>query len=340
MPLSIPPLPRGKDLWRPVLLRLPMVELLRRGHLDGLDPVWLPDSGSFRFLADPFGFHHGGVLHVLAERYDYRDRHGAIELLRLDPAGAVLDRREVLREPWHLSYPITVEQDGERFMLPEAHRSGGLRLYRMDPADPGRWHAEARLLLDAVPVDATPFHHDGLWWLFYSPAEPAPARQSRLHLAWAERLQGPWHPHRRNPVRCCRRSARPGGTPVATADGIVLPVQDCGHTYGGAIRPLLIRELHPDRFDAGAGTRFVPPAALAPFTAGLHTMAACGELTLLDAKRQAPMLPGLVLDVRRLLRDADGRRPAGPDPRYRERVPVRGEMVSRTAVARGSAMRN
>lgn len=66
---------------------------------------------------------------------------------------------------------------------------------------------------------------------------------------------------------------------------IVLPMQDCTRSYGGAVRPLRIERLTPAIFEAEAGEALRPPAALAPFTDGLHTLAALGDRTLVDIKR-------------------------------------------------------
>ena len=107
--------------------------------------------------------------------------------------------------------------------------------------------------------------HDGLWWLFYASADRAADKTGALFAAWAERLTGPWHPHPGNPLRTDPTSSRPGGTPVVIDGRLMLPVQDCSDTYGGAIRPLWIDRLTPDGFSAEAGTAITAPAALTPF---------------------------------------------------------------------------
>jgi hypothetical protein len=81
-------------------------------------------------------------------------------------------------------------------------------------------------------------------------------------------------------------STRPGGTPVEVDGVLILPVQDCRQTYGGAIRPLSIHRLDPERFEADAGAPIMAPADFAPFDVGLHTLSAMGDCTLVDVKQR------------------------------------------------------
>jgi len=294
-----------KDIWRPAIVGAPIAAIVARGSIAGLPLTWLPPMGSFRFLADPFGHWRDGLLHVFVEAYDYRVRIGAIEVLRYDADLTLVDRAWALREPWHLSYPIVWEAEGTTWMLPEAHRSGGLTLYRAVDF-PTRWEPACRIDLDHVAIDATPLWHDGLWWLFYSPASGKRDRTAALHVAFAERLTGPWRPHPLNPVRHDAASARPGGTAQAIDGHVMLPVQDCSATYGGAIRPLWFDRLDPSRAEMRAGPPIGGGATLAPYSEGLHTLAAAGEVTLIDAKRTELSLHGLsieaIREARKLLR--------------------------------------
>jgi len=292
----------GKDIWRIGIVRAPAGEIAA-GGLEGRDVAWLDPGAPFTFLADPFGVWRDGRLHLFAEAYDYRTRRGVIDHLAFDGDFRLIARRTVLAEPWHLSYPFVFEAEGETWLLPEAHRSGTLTLYRAAEF-PHRWEPVARLALDTPAIDATPFRHEGRWWLAYSPDGGQAEKQGRLHLAFAERLTGPWTPHAGNPVRVDRTSARPGGTPLMLDGALHLAVQDCGRTYGGAIRLLRIDALSPERFVAEAGPAIGPPAAAAPYVDGLHTLAACGPATLIDVKRIDRSPAGLWIDVQRRLQGA------------------------------------
>lgn len=290
-----------RDIWRLGLVHAPIQAVAAAGALDAFRIDWLAPGPALTFHADPFGLWRDGRLHLFAEAYDYRTRRGVIAVQIYDVELRLLDQQTVLSEPWHLSYPFVFEADGETWMLPEAHRSGTLSLYRAK-AFPAVWEKVASFGLDAPAIDATPFLWDGRWWLAYAPGGSRAAKQSHMHLAFADRLTGPWTPHPGNPVRIDFTSSRPGGSPFAGQDGgLVLPVQDCTATYGGAIRPLRIVELSPGSLRAEAGPPIAPPLQAAPFLDGLHTLSSCGDLTLLDVKRIDRSLSGFAVSLGRRL---------------------------------------
>lgn len=290
----------AKDIWRIGVGKLG-IQACRDGQaLAAAEIRWLDSGPPFTFLADPFGLWRDGELHLFAEAYDYRTRHGVIDHLRLDADLNLLHRATVLAEPWHLSYPYVFEAEGETWMAPEAHRSGAFTLYRARRF-PELWEPAGRFELDGPAIDPTLFRHEGLWWMAYAPVGSQAEKQGRLHLAFAERLTGPWTPHAGNPVRIDRSSSRPGGTPFELDGQLTLPVQDCAATYGGAIRLLRIEALTPDRFVAAAGDALRAPPSAAPFRDGLHTLSSCGPFTLLDAKRVDRSPAGLAIDAMRRL---------------------------------------
>lgn len=293
-------MPLQTDIWRLGVVQAPLDAILQAGDLERFDIVWAPEEPAYAFLADPFGLWRDGSLHVFAETFDYRTRHGAIDLLRFDAAFRLLDRRRVLTEPWHLSYPQVFEADGETWLLPEAYRSGCLTLYRA-ALFPDVWEPMARIELDEPAIDATPFRYGGLWWLAYSPSRKKAARQSHLHLAYAEKLTGPWTPHPDNPVRIDRASARPGGSAIISDGDVLIPMQDCTRTYGGAIRPLRITRLTPETLRAEAGASIRAPRSAWPYIDGLHTLSAAGPVTLVDVKKINQSPTGIVIDAGRVL---------------------------------------
>jgi hypothetical protein len=288
-------MPIRNDIWRSGIVAAPIGQVLGQGFADS-NITWLPEGERFTFDADPFGIWRDERLYVFVEHYDYRVRVGGIDVLCFDAGLALQWRRPALREAWHLSYPFVFEHGGGIWMLPESHRAGALRLYRAR-SFPGDWEPVAVIGLDRVPVDATPVFFEERWWLFYSPATSRLDKIGKLHVAFADRLEGPWHPHPGNPVRVDRSSARCGGTPAIVDGQLVLPMQDCRRTYGGGIRFLHVRRLTTTAFEAEAGAEITADARLAPHDQGLHTLSACGPVTLFDAKYIDAGLRGIGIDI-------------------------------------------
>lgn len=280
--------PPRSDFWQVGVVRTPIRSFLDPA-VPGFNPddiTWLPDPGPWRYLADPFGVQRNGHTHVFVEAFDYRSKHAVIEHHELDKNFAWCGKSTVLQGPHHLSYPFIIEDQGETFMLPECHRSGELVLYRAKRF-PHEWVREAVLLKDMPVAEASVIKHAGRWWMFFTLVGGQKRDQRELHLAFADQLTGPWQLHPLNPLLDDLHGARPGGTPFVSSDGdIILPVQDCSRTYGGAVRLLWITNVTPE---TTVITRLVPQVTGGMFSEthreGCHTLSRCGDVTLIDAKR-------------------------------------------------------
>lgn len=269
------------DDWRAGFARRPLVQVMEAGLPAPDDIVWLPPCArEFQYLADPFGIERDGVVTVFVEAYDYRTRRGDIRFYQFDRVN-LIGQGLALAEPFHLSYPSLIENEGRLYMLPEAHKSGALTLYVCERF-PDRWLPVARLL-DMPAIDATVTHHDGRWWMFYALPGPDDQAMRQLHIAWADRLIGPWRPHERNPVQSGFSDSRPGGSTFIHDGRLHLPVQDCGGGYGRAIHMLRIDDLSPSTFSATRVRRFEPDGLLPGFEDGLHTLSG-DRITFVDVK--------------------------------------------------------
>ncbi len=280
--------PPASDFWRVGVVAAPITELMQPTAAAELRPrvTWLPDAGPWRYLADPFGLRRGDTTHVFVEAFDYRTKHAVIEHHELGPNLAWRGKQIVLSRPFHLSYPFIVQDQGEVFMIPECHRAGEIALYRARRF-PFQWVRETALLPNTPGAEASVIHHEDRWWMFYTIVGPKARDQRELHLASSDNLVGPWKPHRLNPILDDRTGARPGGTPFLTAAGdLVLPVQDCSQTYGGALHLLRFKTLSRDSVTTERlPTRLTGDLFSATHHDGCHTLAACGNQTLVDTKR-------------------------------------------------------
>src|SRR3954453_4419521 len=93
------------------------------GNLSGSRWNVLADPGN-HFYADPFPITWQGRTFVFFEDLDHRVGKGIISAIEFDDAGPVGEVVPVLNEPWHLSYPFLIEDDGALWMIPESSTNG------------------------------------------------------------------------------------------------------------------------------------------------------------------------------------------------------------------------
>lgn len=244
--------------------------------------------GSFRFLAEPFGIERLGTLTVFVQAFDYRVRRGRIRFYQYDARNRLVSEGLALAEPWHLSYPFLIEDEGELYMLPSATKSGSLTLYRCRRF-PDQWEPAA--LLSGLPVsNASVVRHEGAWWMFFALPGPDERAMRELHVAHAPHLQGPWRRLSQGPALQGYDLARPGGTPLLVDGHIHLPVQDCRRTEGAALNILRITDLSPRTMDFEPVGRIEPARLLPGFTDGLRTLSGYGAAAFFDVKaiRRSP----------------------------------------------------
>jgi hypothetical protein len=271
------------DLWRPGIVHASLPEVLACSDTRALSITWLPDQAEFTYLADPFGIWQGDILHIFAEAYDYRTKRGVIHRFAYDKSFKLIDSALAMAAPHHLSYPFIIEHEEQIYMLPEAYESGRLTLFRAKEF-PGGWEPVCDLL-DQPAIDASVTHHNGLWWMFYTLPGPNRHAESALYVASSKNLTGPWKAHDQNPVQRGMESSRPGGTPVVVDGELLVPTQDCTQSYGGAINLLHVSDLTPTTWQARMTRHFAGKDFAGAWTDGLHTLSACGPVTLIDCKR-------------------------------------------------------
>jgi hypothetical protein len=187
-----------------------------------------------RFYADPFLFKRDGKNYLFLEDYRYSEARAIISCAEVGPQGALSEPVEVLRRPYHLSYPFLFECDGHIYMIPETRQNRTVELYRAD-SFPARWSLAAVLLEDVGAVDATIHQSDGKFWMFVGLSNDRYSSCDELGLFYAESLFGPWKPHRSNPIVSDVRRARPAGALFYQDGKLIRPSQDCSKAYGYAL---------------------------------------------------------------------------------------------------------
>lgn len=197
------------------------------------------------FVADPFLMQAGKGWDMFFELFNLDRGRGTIGLAHSDDGLNWQYAREVLIEPFHLSYPNIYTWDGQHYMVPETGAAGSVRLYRA-ARYPDGWVYERDLLQAPHAVDASPFEYGGQWWMFVDISE---GRCDTVHLFGAADLRGPWKEHPASPiVRGDPRRARPAGKPLLIDGRLIRLAQDCVPVYGAALRAFEVIELTPTSY--------------------------------------------------------------------------------------------
>jgi hypothetical protein len=209
-----------------------------------LAPEMLAPAIAASGVADPFLVRHGGAWHMFFEIENRHTGRGEIGLAQSADGVAWRFVQTVLAESFHLSYPLVLEDEGEFFMVPEGAAGGGVRLYRATDF-PRAWTFDRELVAGDI-ADATPFRHDGKWWMI---AVEGFGQRDTMVIYCADRLRGPWRPHRGNPLAPGnRRSARPAGRVVRHGGRLVRFAQDDEQQYGRCVRAWVIDALTEESY--------------------------------------------------------------------------------------------
>ena len=197
------------------------------------------------FVADPFMVRSGERWSMFFEILERSSERGVIGLASSDDGLRWRYEQVVLREEFHLSYPMVFEHEGQHYMVPETLGADCVRLYQADPF-PLRWRHVADLV-EGQHADSTLFVHGGRWWMFTC---SKPYQNDTLRLYTADALLGPWREHPRSPLIVGDTThARPGGRVIVDERGRLLRfAQDCSVLYGQALAAFEIVELDEQRY--------------------------------------------------------------------------------------------
>jgi hypothetical protein len=266
----------GKLTWR-LAVRKSAVPLFVNTSKDALMEFrWLPAERGHSW-ADPTLFSHGSSNWLFFEQWQEGLTKGEIWRGLLGQDGSLSEVRSCLRQPYHLSYPQLLEDQGELFLIPESVEAGGVDLYRARQF-PDDWVLETRLI-EFPCVDPTIFRWRDRWWMIASPQNV----KGVAAISWlfsAPRLTGPWTVHPAGPVATSAENARGAGPICSYESRLIRPSQDCGQTYG---RALVFNEILSMDAEGYAETVIARvDAGWKPGLAGVHTYSRLNDWEVID----------------------------------------------------------
>lgn len=201
-------------------------------------------------VADPFLFVHNDTLFLFYEQKKLR-HNGTIMMMRTADLAHWSEPVEVLREPFHLSYPWVFEKDGHIFMMPETCGDKSVRLYEAVDSDLTEFRFVKKLIeqdddnLDFSFSDSSVVERDGTCYLFTTVRKDG---VNQLKLFCSKEFLGQYHEHPESPICVSNKYGRNAGHLTEYGGELFRFAQDCEKRYGDNVHILKIKELSLDDY--------------------------------------------------------------------------------------------
>lgn len=261
---------------------------------------WVKHNYKDRFFADPFILSvDENVIKVLVEDFPYYDKKGIISLLIINRRDyTLIDRVEILRQPFHMSYPfIQRNKKGEIWVAPEASMSGNLYRYSIN-AESYKLENQTVLLPEPV-LDSTIIEFDNRYWLFCT--KRGNDSNEKLYIYYSQQPEGPWIAHKKNPVLSNAAMARPAGYLIKINAELYRVIQKCDKHYGEAINISKIEKLT----DVDFKETFIKElrAQVCDYSQSFHTINGFGNICVVDGvKRTFSPLRRIIYEIQNKLK--------------------------------------
>ena len=164
-----------------------------------------------KFLADPFLVKHNSKTYCFAEEYDHTKKKGHIVCFELNKKK--LDKKIILNENFHLSFPFIFKFKNNFFMCPETSKISEIRLYK-NINFPFKWKFYKTIKKNIKSVDNIILKKNNLWWLFTN-IDHSNCDDFSHDLSIFYSKKGPltdkWKSHPQNPIKINSLESRNAG---------------------------------------------------------------------------------------------------------------------------------
>lgn len=278
------------EWWSVGHARTSLPAIVRDGKLGEVH--WLRPGTGRAYHADPFPLPGTGQL--LVEEMPMQGGVGTIVALAPGKDGTFERSKVVLDSGRHHSYPCTYQDETGTYVMPESVDRGTTTLYRIESNH--TLTPICSIAPDRSLADPTLFRHGDRFWIACTDLDIG--THDNLCLLHADRLEGPWVPHRLTPVKIDIAGARPAGPLFKVGEALFRPGQDCSRTYGGGIAIHRVDVLNEDTYRETKVSALAPDPD-GPFPDGIHTLAVDGDRVWVDGKRFVLDMPGAFRKLRR-----------------------------------------
>ena len=244
------------------------------------------------WYADPFLFEKGGETYLFVEMFDNVTELGVIGFSRFCD-GKFTKPEIIIKENFHLSYPLVFEENGKIFMMPETHEDKCVQLYEAVEF-PYKWKKSRVILNEEDAVDTVIYKDKIIVSKVTKPVEMV------THLEIYDRNSG--EKYSEFPATEDSQLKRGAGSIFEENGKIIRPAQDCiDAVYGRGVILYEIKKLTESDYEEEKIGEILPEIIIADGSAikGTHTYARTGSLEVVDIKRRRFNLRRLLWIIKR-----------------------------------------
>ena len=116
------------------------------------------------YFADPFVIKFKNNNYIFVEDYSYKKEKGSISVIEIDQNDNKKVFRNIIEEPFHMSFPFVFKYEDNFYMIPETHEANSVRLYKCS-SFPDKWVYSHDLISNTRCVDSILIKKDSLFYL-------------------------------------------------------------------------------------------------------------------------------------------------------------------------------
>ena len=244
-------------------------------------PFTVIPNGHRGWYADPFLFDYKDETYLFAEYFSYKLGRGVISVSKYDTEkDKFTDFSEIIKEDYHLSYPVVFSYNNQIYMMPECGESNNLFFYRALDF-PNKWEKISVIDKKMRLADTTPFQvGEDLFALALK--QKADSADGALVLM---KYDGAVF----QPMKTITKDmsvARPGGNMIISRDSIIRVAQNCEGDYGRELSFISVKNLVSDYQEKVVSKLTPNDISLnnSKTPAGIHTYNSSNLLEVVDLK--------------------------------------------------------